>query len=246
MTSSSTLSADSGRTHRGRRAAAAGLVALSAAMASAALAPSAYAGSIPPPSRLAGYGVTGTNVHKVVATWTQPAVTCGRGHTAAGFSARLTKAHGRQAVVLGTAAECVGGKAQYYAAFMGPEWVRIHHAVVKPGDVIKVSISGISSGVSYSIEDDTQGWGMAGGGVTGHRAKFTRAVVGATAKPVAGRGLLALADFGTAQFSGVKVDGKRIGDLSPHRIVMRSQKGIVQATPANLKGTGFNVTWQHR
>lgn len=193
----------------------------------------------------AGYGVTADAVHRVVAGWTQPKVTCGASTSYADF--RISFAHGVHPVALGTAAECHHGVATYYAwESAGGRRQRLDE-VVRAGDVMQASLMTTRSGISTSIDDQTQGWGEgSGSGGSGGPPQMTRATFGVFARS-GSAGVLPLAHFAPAEFTKATVNKAPLAGPDARRFTMRDVAGGVKAVASQLgDGGSFDVTWRHQ
>ena len=224
-----------------RRIALAGLAALSMGVAGSP-AEAATAADTVASANHAGYGVVADQVRRVSAEWTQPAVSCKGAASYSDF--RISFARAVHPISVGTSAECHDGTATYFA------WIgTARHPIddeVRPGDVLRASLSTTRSGVNFSIENDTRGWGVGGGsGGSGGPPTMTRATIGAFARSDS-TGILPLADFGRVRFTDALVNGQPLDGQDPRRFTMQGSDGVVKAVTTRLAGDGsFGVSWRH-
>jgi peptidase A4-like protein len=185
----------------------------------------------------AGYAVIG-GVKNLSAGWKVPSVEC---HVAASYSSfRIGLARGAHSLRVGTSADCHHGVATYHAWIGSPS--QDVGEVVKAGDLVRASISAPGHQVSVTLEDDTQGWGMAS--VSTSHATFTTAAVVVNAR-VGSAGVLPLADFGAVRFRA-RVDHQPLSAGSSNAVTMVSHDGTTLARPSALSPTGsFSVGWRH-
>lgn len=224
-----------------------GLTLAGGVAAAIVVAPSALAGSagaaqpeaaVPTHDR-AGYAVTAHETSKVSAHWVVPTAICGADDTYASF--RIALRSGSHVTWVGTAVECHAGTASYFA-WQGDEHKGHRFGPkVLAGDAVAASLSAHGRRSSMSFEDDTRGWGVAGGGVGPFRMHYTTATVGVVAVPGA-TGLLPLADFSRTSFSQVLVNKEAIDGQQPARLVMKSHDGTVLAAAGRLHDSTFMVT----
>jgi hypothetical protein len=182
----------------------------------------------------------------VRASWTQPAVTCGTTNAYSSYWAGIDGYNTSTVEQLGTEADCVSGAPRYYAWFEmypHPSFV-ISGFTVRPSDTYTASVVAQGRG-SYvlSLKDTTTGASFS----TVQKLNSAR---GASAEvvveaPYSG-GVLPLANFATASFTGSAANGVPIGAFAPNLdpITMDNPAGM-KATPSSLDSTGqnFSVTW---
>jgi hypothetical protein len=213
---------------------------LPASQATASIAPSTGTTSVD----RAGYDVVADGLRQVAGSWTQPSGRCTSTTTFADFRVGLSR--GRKTLQAGTAVDCHGGHARYYA------WVRIPgmrrqvlDEVVEPGDELMAKAVAVKGELRLSITDYTQGWGD-GMGTTGRKIAFTSAAAGVAARSDVDK-VLPLTDFDVVQFSSCRVDKERLVGQDAERVIMQRSTGIVQAKPSELAPPGdFSVRWRHR
>lgn len=193
-----------------------------------------------------GYSVTGGPFSSVSAAWTQPTVDCSARETSyASFWVGIDGDGSDTVEQIGTATDCRRGDPTYYAWYeMYPKFPVTLAMSVSPGDVVEASVTtGARGTFVLSLRNATTDTSFT---TTQRmrRARMVSAEVIAEA-PSGPRGVLPLANFGTVTFASSTVDGIRIGDFSPEKIVMVDDAGLVKAQPADLTaGTDFSVTWQ--
>lgn len=194
-----------------------------------------------------GYAVTGAGPYKSVsAQWTQPQVNCSKTPTAySSFWVGLDGDSTNTVEQTGTEADCSSGSPVYYAWYeMYPKFPVNYSNTVSPGDSMSASVTNLGQGMfRLTIADTSQGWTQ----TTQQRlksAKLGSAEVIAEA-PSGSRGVLPLADFGTADFSGATVNGSSMDSLPGlDPITMDSSKGALEAKPSAMSSSGsFSDTW---
>jgi Peptidase A4 family len=194
----------------------------------------------------AGYAVTGGRYTSVSASWTQPAVNCSV--TPSGWSSFWVGLDGDGSGTVeqtGTEADCSSGKAVYSAWYeMYPKFPANFSNPVAPGDHFTASVTTNGSGsFTLTLSDTTKGWTQ----TTSARlksAKLASAEVIAEA-PSSSGGVLPLADFGTASFSGATANGTSFGSLSGLDRINMVSGSTTKASTSTISGGSFSVTWQH-
>jgi hypothetical protein len=115
---------------------------------------------------------------------------------------------------------------------------------ISPGDTMHASVIYIGSGIyRLTLTDATKGWTQ----TTKPRLKSAKrgsAEVIAEA-PSSSGGVLPLADFGSAKFSGSTANGSSMATLPGlDPITMKSSSGQVEAKPSTMSSSGgFTDTW---
>ena len=194
-----------------------------------------------------GYAVTGAGPYNgVSASWTQPAVNCAKTRT--GYSSFWVGLDGDTTKTVeqtGTEADCSSGSPVYYAWYeMYPKFPVNYANPVSPGDSMRASVTYLGQGTfKLTLTDSTTGWTQ----TTQKRlksAKLGSAEVIAEA-PSSSGGVLPLADFGTAKFSGATANGSSMASLPGlDPITMVSSSGAVEAKPSSMSSGGsFSDTW---
>jgi hypothetical protein len=198
-------------------------------------------------SNWSGYAVTGGRYTSVSASWTQPAVNCSV--TPTGWSSFWVGLDGDTTNTVeqtGTEADCSSGTAVYSSWYeMYPKFPKNYSDTVRPGDNFTASVTTDGKGnFSLTIRDTTRGWGH----TTSARlksAKLGSAEVIAEA-PSSSGGVLPLADFGTANFSGATANGKSFATLSGLDAINMVSGGTTKASTGSISSSGgFTVTWKH-
>jgi hypothetical protein len=196
-----------------------------------------------------GYDVTGHGPYNsVAASWVQAAVDCTK--TPTGYSSFWVGLDGDTTGTVeqtGTEADCSSGSARYYGWYeMYPKFPVNYSDVVAPGDTMRASVTYQSGGTfRLVLTDQTRGWTHT------VSAKLKRATRGSAEviveAPSSSGGVLPLADFGTASFSGAKVNGSLLSSSTPGitPITMVTSSGTVKAQPGSLFSGSFSDTWHH-
>jgi hypothetical protein len=192
-----------------------------------------------------GYSIAGGTYTSVTATWTQPAVVPRSSDSYAAFWVGLDGDGSDTVEQIGTMGYTDGG-ASYYVAWyeMYPDAMQLLPSVpIRPGDVVTATVQWAGStsfrltllnqttGRSFTIKE------------TSSTAQRASAEVIAEA-PADGAGVLPLARFGLAGFSGCAVDGGSMAAAGAAAIDMVDSGGSVIAATSALSadGTAFTVT----
>ena len=192
-----------------------------------------------------GYAVTGSRYTSVSSSWTEPSVSCS-GTAYSSFWVGLDGDTSNTVEQTGTDADCSGSTPQYYAWYeMYPKYPVNLRGTVRPGDHLSASVTTNGSGsFTLTITDSTQGWTN----TTNARlksAKLASAEVIAEA-PSSSGGVLPLANFGTASFSGASANGSTLTSSTPGIDAITMQSGsTVKAQPGSISNGSFSVTWRH-
>jgi hypothetical protein len=170
----------------------------------------------------AGYAATGSNgaFTSVASDWTQPSLTCKSGDQYSAFWAGLDGYSDSSVEQIGTAADCVGKTAEYYAWYeLYPAAAVTFSNAVEPGDQFTVSVSYTGTNeYALKISDTTQGWShTVNKSLAGAERSSAEIIVEA---PCCGSGgdPLPLAHFGSITFTGAMVNGSGLCDSDPVEI----------------------------
>jgi hypothetical protein len=194
-----------------------------------------------------GYAVDaapGANLTSVSGSWIQPSVTCGPQN---GFSAYWVGLDGDNTSTveqLGTEADCVGGVAQYSSWYeMYPHRSFPATIAVVPGHTYHASVTYLGGGnFQLTLADLT----------VPHSPPFTTtqklmqaklASAEAIVEAPSNGSVLPLANFGTAHFSGVTVQGATMTSPPAQPINMTNANGATKDQTSGLVGGNFTVTW---
>jgi hypothetical protein len=213
----------------------AGIPAAQIASASASARPDAASASS---TIWAGYVVQEGKYTSVSASWTQPAVKAGVSPAYAYLWIGLDGWSGRTKDTIeqvGTGAESVNGHTEYWAWYEmfpgGPQ--TFGNAPVSPGDHFSSTVTYRSGRFTLTLTNATQHWTRS---VTksgsAHRT---------SAEVIAEAPTNVLANFGTATFRGITVNGARMKNPSPITLKM----GRVLATVSPFRGDSFTAIWRH-
>jgi len=193
-----------------------------------------------------GYAVSGFGPYQSVSSsWRQPAVDCSITPTAwSAFWVGLDGDTTNTVEQTGTEADCSKGTAVYYAWYeMYPKYPVNYANPVSAGDSLSASVTYSGSGYfKLTLSDKTRGWSQ----TTIQRLKAAK--VGSAeviAEAPSGRGgILPLADFGTAAFSGATVNGSPLTNSTPGLDPITKVSGsTVSAVPSAIGGGSFTDTW---
>ena len=192
-----------------------------------------------------GYAVTGGTYRTVTSSWVQPAVKC----TGTAYSSFWVGIDGDTSSTVeqtGTEADCNGTMPVYSSWYeMYPKFPVNYPDVVAPGDHFTASVTTDGRGnFTLSLSNTTRGWTET---VTKklRSAKLASAEVIAEA-PSSSGGVLPLANFGTASFTGSTVNGSALTSSTPGIDPITMQSGsTVKAQPSSISNGAFSVAWRH-
>lgn len=195
-------------------------------------------------SNWSGYAVTGGRYTQVSASWKVPTVKCS-GTAYSSFWVGLDGDTSGTVEQTGTDSDCSGSTPQYYAWYeMYPKFPTNYSNPVSPGDTMTASVTTNGSGSFTLTISDVGKWSR----TTTARlksAKLASAEVIAEA-PSSSGGVLPLANFGTVNFSGSKVNGTTLTSSTPGLDPITMASGsTVKAQPSSLSNGAFSVTWKH-
>jgi hypothetical protein len=199
-------------------------------------------------SNWAGYDVTGGSYTTVSASWTQPAVNCSI--TPTGWSSFWVGLDGDTSNTVeqtGTEGDCTSGRAVYSAWYeMYPKYPKTYSNPVAPGDHFSASVTTDGRGAfTLTLSDTTRGWTQTSTARL-KSAKLASAEVIAEA-PSSSSGVLPLADFGNAGFSGAAVNGALLTGSTPGiDPITMAAGGTVKAQPSSISNGSFSVAWKHQ
>jgi hypothetical protein len=192
-----------------------------------------------------GYSASGGIYTSVTATWKQPAVVARATQSYAAFWVGLDGDGSSTVEQIGTLGYTYGGVAYYaawYEMYPAPMY-QITSVRIRPGDVVTATVRSTgSTSFRLSLQDQTTGR-SATIDLSSSTAQRASAEVIAEA-PADNSGVLPLATFGLATFSGCAVDGGSLAAAGPSSIDMVDSGGSVIAATSELSadGTAFTVT----
>jgi hypothetical protein len=185
-------------------------------------------------------------VSQVVGSWTVPTVT-GSGTKYSSIWVGIDGYSTATVEQLGTEQDVVNGTPQYYSWYeMYPKPpVTIHHTT-RPGDAMTASVTW-DSGTTYTlaIQDVTQNWSFSINKTATAKRASAEWIVEA---PSSTLGVLPLANFGTATFTGASATiQKTTGPIDNStwqnaEITMVNSGGAAKATPGGLTDSGTPTT----
>jgi hypothetical protein len=192
-----------------------------------------------------GYAVTGGRYTTVTASWTQPSVTCS-GTAYSSFWVGIDGDTSGTVEQTGTEADCNGSTAVYSSWYeMYPKFPTNYPDTVRPGDHFTSSVTTDGKGnFTLTLSNTTRGW-------TESVAKRLKSARLASAEviaeaPSSSGGVLPLANFGTASFSGSTVNGSTLTSSTPGIDAITMASGsTVKAQPSSISNGAFSVTWKH-
>jgi hypothetical protein len=186
----------------------------------------------------AGYVVQKGKYSSVSASWAQPAVKAGTAPAYAylwagldGWSSRVKDTIEQ----VGTGAESVNGHTEYWAWWEmfpgGPH--TFSDAPVSPGDQFASTVTYGSGHFTLTLTDATQHWT--------HSVTESGSAYRTSAEVIAEAPTNVLANFGTATFHGITVNGSPMRNPFPVTLKV----GRVLATVSAFRNSGFTAAWRH-
>jgi hypothetical protein len=193
----------------------------------------------------AGYAVTGGTYKTVTSSWVQPAVTCS-GTAYSSFWVGIDGDTSGTVEQTGTESDCNGSTPVYSSWYeMYPKFPVNYPDPVSPGDHFTATVATDGKGsFTLTLSNTTRGW-------TESVAKRLKSARLASAEviaeaPSSSGGVLPLANFGTASFSGSQVNGSALTSTTPGIDPITMQSGsTVKAQPSSISNGAFSVTWKH-
>jgi peptidase A4-like protein len=186
----------------------------------------------------AGYIVNQGLYSSVTSSWTQPTVKSGSSPAYAYLWAGIDGWSGRAKDTIeqvGTGAESVNGHTEYWAWWEmfpgGPQ--TFSNAPVTPGDQFASSVTYRSGQFTLTLTDITQGWTRS---VTKSGSAYRT-----SAEVIAEAPTNVLANFGSATFHGITVNGSSMKNPFPVTLKMNQ----VLATVSAFRGNSFTATWRN-
>jgi hypothetical protein len=195
-------------------------------------------------SNWAGYAATGTTFTSVSASWVQPSVSCSRSTTYSSFWVGIDGDGSNSVEQTGTEADCSSGRAVYSSWYeMYPAYPVNYSNAVSAGDHFTATVSRSGTKYTLTLSDTTKGWTKT---TTKTQSGLSNASAEVIAEaPSSSSGVLPLADFGTANFTGATANGQAIGNFSPDKINMASGSTTKATTSSLSSGENFSVTFDH-
>jgi hypothetical protein len=192
----------------------------------------------------AGYAATGTTFTSVSASWVQPSVSCSGSTTYSSFWVGIDGDGSNSVEQTGTEADCSGGRAVYSSWYeMYPAYPVNYSNPVSPGDHFTATVSRSGTKYTLTLSDTTKGWTKT---TTKTQSGLSNASAEVIAEaPSSNTGVLPLANFGTASFTGATANGQAIGNYSPDKIDMVSGRTTKATTSSLSGGENFSVSFDH-
>lgn len=194
-----------------------------------------------------GYAAYNQTFTSVTGSWKQPAVTCGSQNTYSSYWAGLDGYNSNSVEQTGTEADCSGGVATYYSWYeIYPHPSYYASVTVRPGDSYTATITYASGWFNLQLVDTTTGQSFSTRQKMNSAKRSSAEVV--LEAPYSG-GILPLANFGTASFSGsyAIVNGTKtaLGSLSPLDPITMVNPAGMKATPSAFDATktAFSVLY---
>jgi hypothetical protein len=171
---------------------------------------------------------TGTTFSGVSAQWTVPTVPATQSATSSGTWVGIDGAFNSSLIQTGTAQQSSGGVTSYFAWYEILPASLVPIGLVTPGDQMSASVVEDSPGTwTISIADltsDQSSTGSVSYGGPATSAEWIEEVPTSTPQP-------ALADFGSAPFTGLEVSGADPSSIVGNPTLMVNPSGVVMAYP---------------
>jgi Peptidase A4 family len=194
-----------------------------------------------------GYAATTGTYTSVSASWTQPAGICSHGNQYSAFWVGLDGYNSGSVEQTGSAVDCIGRTAQYYAWYeMYPAASVTYPNTVRAGDHFTASVTYIGSNqYTLTISDSTQNWTQSTTKSLSGAPRSSAEVIAEAPCCTASGGILPLTDFGTMSFTGSTANGSAIGNAGGlTEIIMIDNSGRDKDTISSLSsGENFSATW---
>lgn len=191
-----------------------------------------------------GYAATSGTYSSVSSSWTEPTGQCTANNQFAAFWVGLDGFNSSSVEQDGTLIQCVGTTPEYRAWYeMFPASPVYFNVTLKPGDHMTGSVT-FTGGSTFNLKlsDSTQGWSESVNKSLSGAARSSAEVI--VEAPSSSSGVLPLADFGTASFSGASANGSAIGTQSPTQIIMVNSAGQDKDSVSGLSSNAnFSATW---
>jgi Peptidase A4 family len=186
--------------------------------------------------------------HSVSASWTQPRARCGQSAGTQQFAAfwvGLDGFNSKSVEQTGTDSDCNGTTPHYYGWFeMFPKAPVFFKSPVMPGDHINASVtfSGVEK-YTLVLTDATRHWTHTIVRRVPNLARSSAEVI--TEAPSSNTGVLPLANFGTARFSLIRVNGTLLNKQTPSRIIIVNASNQPEDATSAIGNAGgaFSNTW---
>ena len=188
--------------------------------------------------------------HSVSASWIQPRARCGKSAGTQQFAAFWVGLDGFQVNAksveqTGTDSDCNGTTPRYYGWFeMFPKAPVFFKNPLQPGDHISASVtfSGVEK-YTLVLTDATRHWTRT---IVRRRVGLARSSAEIiTEAPSSNTGVLPLANFGTARFSLIRVNGALLSKQTPSRIIIVNASNQPEDSTSAIGNAGgaFSNTW---
>ena len=195
-----------------------------------------------------GYALHGGKYRSVSANWTEPRAHCkaGGGHDYSSFWVGLDGYGTTTVEQTGTDTDCQGATPRYYGWYeMYPAASRRLSHPVRPGDKLSASVVFNGGGkFTLKLTDHSRHWTAIEHRSLGKATRASAEIIIEAPSTLSGE--LPLADFGTAHFTGARVDGSKIGSHHPTKITMVVRGRRLDRISALSKGANFSGTWLRR
>ncbi|MGA2305675.1 MAG: G1 family glutamic endopeptidase [Acidimicrobiales bacterium] len=189
-----------------------------------------------------GYIETGSQFTGVSAQWVVPTAQPSQASEYSATWVGIDGATNTSLIQAGTEQDTSDGKTTYYAWYELLPALSIPVEYVSPGDEMKVSIVEDSPGTwTITIADLTSGKTVSGS--VAYSTPQTSAEWIEEAPGSATGQQLTLADFGTAQFTNLAVDGSNLSSSDPFPVDMVDAHGNIIASPGTISNDSFSIAY---
>lgn len=191
-----------------------------------------------------GYAATSSTYSSVSSSWTEPTGHCTANNQFAAFWVGLDGFNSSSVEQTGTLIQCAGTTPEYRAWYeMFPANPVYFNVTLRPGDHMTGSVT-FTGGSTFNLKlsDSTQGWSESVNKNLSGAARSSAEVI--VEAPSSSSGVLPLANFGTASFTGASANGSAIGTQSPTQIIMVDSAGQDKDSVSGLSSNAnFSATW---
>ena len=193
-------------------------------------------------SNWSGYFMTGTGFHSVSAQWVVPKVEPSQASELSGTWVGIDGATNNTVIQTGTSQETSGGTTTYYAWYETFPALSIPVEYVSPGDQMSATIVEDAPGTwSIAIVDLTSKQGVTES--VAYNGLQTSAEWIEEAPTTASGQQSTMADFGTARFTDLSVNGATPNAASLTPVDMVTANGDLVSYPGSISADSFSITY---
>jgi hypothetical protein len=207
------------------------------------------AGSVTSNRDFAGYqtGVTAGSATSSAASFTVPKLSCTTAGRAIAPDVGVAANKFKTASVAGVSVGCANGKAVYFP-FLVANGAEADYASTRfsAGDVINLSASVTTSGITVQVTDATKNVSVATT-ITGAGASANAAWIGDDSWSSSSGTRLGVPNFGKLTFTNCLIDGKSLGSWHPQAYQRVNSRGTVEIATGGLwpGGEAFNTLYRN-